>query len=343
MGFLERVICGLKPSAILARSRQDRGPVSLDEALPRLVPKVRPRFLYESLALKGDGACPAFRPLAGAYGLSLAVDSPTWERNIGTAELAAWQADFDALFQRARANLARRGGEEGFEEVRPGLYRSTWQDHLDGSRLLLPGVIRRLPILGDPVAVIPHPDSLLVAGSEDDQALGWLLEAARQFLWEDPRATNGCPLRLRGFEWRPWEAPEGHPSAGLLAKVTRRRLLVEYAHQKDILDQVLGRSGRSVTVAPLHLEVEASGSVASCTFLPLGEREGWMPVADRVGVPSARQGGDWLWLSWQDVLDHIGDLLEPMGLYPERYRIRHPEALAAVRWGAGRRSFVLAS
>lgn len=342
MGFLERVFGGLKPGLAPFLPQPRREGLTLEEALPRLVPKVRPRFLYESLALKDAAACPVFRTLGGSHGLSLAVDAPTWERNVKAADLESWQADFDALLQHARANLARRGGEDRFELARPGLFRSTWHDNLDGSRLLLPGVIRRLPLRGGAVAVCPDRDTLLVAGSEDEAALAWLLEAARQGLWEDPRSAGGCPLQLQGFEWRPWEAPEGHPASGALAKATRRRLLVEYTHQKDILDQVLGRSGRDVTVAPLHLEVEDSGAMASCTFLPLGAREGWLPLADRVGVPGAHRRGEWLWVPWQEVLDQAGHLLEPVGLYPERYRIRIPEALAVVRWQVGRRSFARA-
>ena len=62
----------------------------LGDALAGLVPKVRPRFRYETRALNQVGNCPVFRPLAGLYALSLVVDFPDGELDVGPRELAAW-------------------------------------------------------------------------------------------------------------------------------------------------------------------------------------------------------------------------------------------------------------
>jgi len=212
----------------------------LEEALPRLVPKVRPRFHYEALALRQGAACPEFRPMAGSFALSLVVDAPDWELDVTARELQAWNADFDILLQRARANLLLRGGEERFRPLRPGLFRSNWQDGLDGSRILLPGVLKSLRLQGEPVVVLPDADTLLVAGSEDPQALAWSMEGALEF--QGSRSLNGCPLQLRHFQWEPWEAGAGHPAGTLLARVRHRRLLEEYAHQKTLLDRLHGEA-----------------------------------------------------------------------------------------------------
>ena len=204
----------------------------LEEALPWLMPKVRPRFQFEARSLRRPGSCPVDRPLTESFALSLVVDCPEAERDVGARELEAWGTEFDLLLQRARSNLLRRGGEERFCPVRPGLYRSTWEDSLDGSRILLPGVLRRLALQGEPVVVLANPDTLLVAGSEDGPALEWLLRAALEFAAEDPRAMNGCPLRLRDFRWEPWAAPPGQGLGELLTRVRRYWLLEEYAFQK---------------------------------------------------------------------------------------------------------------
>jgi hypothetical protein len=331
MGILERIIEGFKAPS---RSQGQRRPsLTLAEALPGLMPKVRPRFLYETLSLGGSGSCPRFRPLGGIFGMSLVVDSTSWEVDVTEAHLEAWNADFDALHQRARANLARRSSEDGFEQVRPGLFRSTWQDNLDGSRILLPGLLRRLPVLGDPVVVLPNRDTLLVAGSEDPQALCWILEAAHQFMWGDPRAMNGCPLKLEGYDWAPWEAPEGHPAARLLGRLGRRRLVMEYTHQKDILDRINGRNGTSVDVASFHLEELEGGAVASRTYLPRTSQEGWLPLADQVGVlEEDRRNPRCLWVPWAEAKARLGDVLEPLGMFPERYRVRPPSPVDSRSW-----------
>ena len=297
----------------------ERPVLPLALALPALVPKVRPRFKYEARALRQAGTCPLFQPLAGLFALSLVVDFPDGELDVSPREMAAWGVDFEVLLQRARTNLLRRGGEEAFREVRTGLFRSTWRDNLDGSRVLLPGVLKRLPIQGDPVVVLPNPDTLLVAGSEDPEGLTRLMEAAVEFLHEDRHAQNACPLRLKNFLWEPWEAPHGHPAAPLLGRIRRRRLLEEYGRQKSLLDRLHGVAGSPVTVAPLHLERGASGAVTSRTFWHQGVGEGWLPEADQVGLV---REDDCLWVSWAQARRHLGHLLEPMGLFPERYRFQ---------------------
>ena len=300
-----------------------RDTLTLEEALPLLVPKVRPRFTYEALALERGRACPVFRPLAGTFAHSLAVDCPDWELDLSAGELERWGADFDVLLQRARTNLLLRGGEECFRQVRPGLFRSSWQDKLDGSRALLPGMLRGLPLRGDPVVVLPNRDTLLVAGAEDSQALGWMLEGALEFVREDPNSLNGCPLRWSGYQWEAWEARAGHPAAALLERVRRRRLLEEYTRQKTLLDRLHDRTGQSVSVAPFQLRRNASGVMGSCTFLPQGAEEGWLPEADRVGLMGGSPGFPTChWVAWDVARQRLGNLLEPMGLFPERYRVK---------------------
>jgi hypothetical protein len=292
--------------------------MSLAEALPALVPKVRPRFHYEALALRQVLACPLFQPLAGLFALSLVADFPEGELDVGPRELAAWGADFDILLQRARSNLLLRGDPDGFREVCPGLFRSTWRDGLDGSRVLLPGLLKRLSLQGDPVVVLANPDTLLVAGADDPAGLDRLLQAGLEFLQEDRQARNACPLRLRNFCWETWEAPAEHPAAPLLARIRRRRLLEEYSWQKNLLD---GRNGcdSPVTVAPLELDRSPNGKVTSLTRWQQGVAEGWLPEADRVGLVGD-QGC--IWLSWAQARRHLGHLLEPLGMFPERYRFK---------------------
>ena len=292
----------------------------LGDALAGLVPKVRPRFRYETRALNQVGNCPVFRPLAGLYALSLVVDFPDGELDVGPRELAAWGADFDILLQRARANLLLRGGDEGFREARSGLFRSTWRDNLDGSRVLLPGMLKGLPIQGEPVVVLPNPDTLLVAGADDPQGLTRLMEAALEFLQDDRHAQNVCPLRLRHFVWEPWEADPGHPAAPLLGRIRRRRLVEEYGRQKAILDRRHSQEGRTVAVAPLHLERTPAGVVASRTLWRRGIGEGWLPEADQVGLMPTPDSC--LWVPWSQARRHLGHLLEPLGMFPERYRFR---------------------
>jgi hypothetical protein len=302
-----------------------RGPMTLAEALPWVVPKVRPRFQYEALSLHTGKSGPEFRPLAGIFAVSLVVDLPDHEIDVDAAMLGAWNVDFDRLMQRARTNLLARGGEEGFQEMGPGRYRSSWEDNLDGSRMLLPGILQRLKLRGDPVVVLPNRDTLLVVGDQDPSGLGWALEGALEFLNDDPRSLNGCPLRLRNYHWELFQARREHSVCPLLARVEKRRLMEEYAHQKTLLDRRHGQAGKAITVAPFQLELNPAGETTSYTIWSQAMGEAWLPVADRVRL-AWELGGERgrAWVPWEKAQARLSHLLEPVGLFPERYRFKEP-------------------
>ncbi|MDR3671554.1 MAG: hypothetical protein P4L36_11960 [Holophaga sp.] len=314
---LQRILSACLPS--LAR----KGPPTLEQALPFLVPKVRPRFMHEALNLLTGKPGPVFQPLAGIYAVSLVVDLPDRETDVDADLLDAWNVDFDRLMQKARSNLLARGGEEGFQEMGPGRYRSLWEDNLDGSRVLLPGILQRLRVTGDPVVLLPNRDTLLVVGSEDPDSLSWALEGALEFMNDDPRSLNGFPLRLWHYHWEPFQARREHPVCPLLAQMETRRLLSEYAHQKALLDKRHGASGQAITVAPFQVEPGPGGGTTSFTVWSPAMGEAWLPVADRVRL-GWELGGEpgKAWVPWAKVQERFSHLLEPVGLFPERYRFK---------------------
>ena len=175
--------------------------LALADALPWLVPKVRPRLAYEIFAQSTGQSAPEFRPLAGTLAVSLVVDLPNQDLDLGAAQLRAWNADFDGLLQTARRNLLARGGERAFLEVGKGRYRSPWRDGLDGSRILLPSLFSRLTLRGDPVAVLADRDTLLVVGDQDPEGLRWALDAALRSQCDPDPGAGLCPLRLRNLRW----------------------------------------------------------------------------------------------------------------------------------------------
>jgi hypothetical protein len=298
-------------------------PLTLQQALPFVLPKVRPRFMYEAMDLRTGHAGPEFRPVAGIFAMSLVLDLQDREVDVDAAQLEAWNVDFDRLMQRARSNLLARGGEEWFQQEGPGRYRSTWQDNLDGSRMLLPGILQRLRLAGDPVVLLPNRDTLMVVGSEDPAGLRWALEGALECLDEDPSSLNGCPLRLSHYHWEPFQPRAEHPVCPLLSKVERRRLMEEYARQKALLDLRHGAAGKAITVAPLQLALTPAGEPASFTVWSPAMGEAWLPQADRVRLEWVLGGERGrAWVPWARAQERLSPLLEPVGLFPERYRFR---------------------
>ena len=216
-----------------------RGTLPLAFAWPRIVPKVRPRFHYEAFGQRTASRRPETRALGGAFDHSLVVDFSEGEVEVTASHLMAWGMEFNGMMNKAKTNLLARGGEERFERSRHGFYRSTWEDGLDGSRILLPGILRRLRLQGDPVAFLPRKDILLVAGSEDPEGLCRALEGALELL--DPGPHDGCPLRLTGFSWEAFEVGENHPASPLLSMARQRGLMAAPAGRRplpglDLLD-----------------------------------------------------------------------------------------------------------
>jgi hypothetical protein len=205
--------------------------MSLSDALPRLFPKVRPASAYPAFARRTGRPAPEFRPLSGELAVGLVLDMPNQDLDLDATHLRAWNADFDALLLRARRNLLARSDQRGFEEVRGGCYRSTWRDNLDGSRILLPGLLGGLRLQGDPVALLPNRDTLLVVGSEDPEGLRWAMRAALLHLDDDGCPMNACPLRLANYHWEPFQVPEAHPIGALLNAAEGRRLRDERARR----------------------------------------------------------------------------------------------------------------
>ena len=200
---------------------------TLADALPCLLPKVRTQAEHEAYVKDGGRAAPCCRPLAGNLVVSLVAGFANQDLDLDPAQLTAWNADFDVLLQRARTNLLARGEDRGFQPVREGCYRSGWRDGLDGSRILLPGILRRLRVQGDPVAVLAGHDALLVTGDRDPEGLVWALGTALARLEGDPDARAATPLGCRNGAWERLVLPDGHPAADLLRRLESRARLPE--------------------------------------------------------------------------------------------------------------------
>jgi len=109
----------------------------------------------------------------------------------------------------------------------------------------------------------------------------------------------------------------------LLGRILKRRLLTEYGHQKALLDRRHGVQGKAITLAPFQVEKTASGKAASFTIWSPAMGEAWLPEADQVRLAWewGREPGR-AWVPWAKVQHRLSHLLEPVGLFPERYRFK---------------------
>jgi hypothetical protein len=169
-------------------------PESVDAARPNLLARVRDREVYGISALQ-DGPAFTYQPLNEHLTVEIVYDRAESMSTIPPETFEEWGMSIEEALRTARANLRDRTPGT-LVPLQPGVFASPWHDNYDSSRLLLTELISRLDVRGDPVALLPHRDHLLVTGSDDEAGLARVAEIAEDLL-EETRAETG-----RAFVWR---------------------------------------------------------------------------------------------------------------------------------------------
>jgi hypothetical protein len=132
-------------------------------------------------------------------------------------------------------------------------------------------------------------------------------------------------LRLVGDAWQSW-LPESESSAlGKLHELRLRTIGMEYNDQKELLDQINMQTGENVFVASFSaVKHKDSGRVTSYSVWSEGV-DTLLPESDDVLLlrpDGASQDVQVLAANGFDrVREVVGDLMQPLGTYPERYRV----------------------
>jgi len=309
------------------------------EAKPNILPRIRDRFYYEEIRLRFrvDGAnlleIPT-RPIAGQLAVELVYDFPDSVGTITQAQLDKWGVTFDEAMAVARDNMWRISNQP-FGQPAPGFHVSPWHDNHDASRLLLHDLVWQLKVNGDHVAIAPTRDVLLVTGSNDVVGLRRMLSMA-EAAFQDTRANLAGAVRLRGSTWEPLDLPPEHPVYLGQKNFDAQIWAVAYERQKGLLEAQHAKSGQDVFVASVILTEEAdTGRYLSMATWTKGV-ETLLPRVDRiffVDMDEPESQRDVRSVAWDDAVRDFRSLMTPMGLYPERWRVREfptPEQLRAL-------------
>ena len=307
---------------------------------PDLLPVVRSRFYLESVGLqartRGNESLNVPQQLIGDnLSLSLVYDLPQAMRSIGQSDLDAWGVTFYEAVESAQRNLEQMG-KVAFAQIGDGLFASATGDNYDASRLILVELVRHFPLRGMPIAMVPNRDTLLLTGADDEHGLEVMAKIAADSL-SQPRPISTVPLCLEGDEWQSWLPPRNSPAFAPFHELRMRTVGAEYNDQKELLDAYHQARGEDLYVATFNaMQKQASGRVTSYAVWSDG-LEILLPETDeilfmRVGVANPQAelvaGGP-----WERVRQIVGDLLEPQGIYPERYLVKKfpsPQQLAQI-------------
>jgi len=303
-------------------------PAEFDDIHPDLLPVIRSRFYLESVLLqakaKGNDALEVPQQVIGEHlALSLVYDLPSAMRTISQTDLDNWEVTFYEAVEAARHNLEQMG-EVAFANLDSCVYASATGDNYDASRLVMLDLIRRFEVKGDYIAMVPNRDTLVVTGSDDEHGLSIMAKIAEDS-YEKPRPISTVALRLEGDEWVPWLPPRSSQAFGKLHELRLRTIGAEYNDQKELLDEVYAAKESGPYVAQFNaMQNKASGQVTSYSVWSEGLTI-LLPQTDSIFFfrPKGEKDGEIVaGASWEEVQQIVGNLMEPAGMYPERYLVR---------------------
>lgn len=296
------------------------------EVRQRLLPIIRDPLYFETLRLqciKDKTTLPNVprRVLGGFFCVSVVIDEEARMAMVNDGQLPGWGITFDQAMDIAIGNLTT-GNQGQLERVIPGLYRSPWQDNYDPSRILVSGVIDGLGLRGEPVAMMPNRDCLLIADSLDDKALMKLAELGRAE-FDHPRSISAVPLIRNGEVWSPFlgadGAGEGGKALGELSFLGRGQA---YADQKQLLDALHEATGKDIFVASCSsLSLKSGGGTRSFCTWTRGV-ESLLPMTDLIALcdPDRPKSEQFRGLfRWADLMQVADQSFRPVGMTPERW------------------------
>jgi hypothetical protein len=263
-------------------------------------------------------------------------------RSIIQDDLEKWGVTFYEAAESARENLQQMG-EVSFASLQneggEGVYISANGDNYDASRLVMLDLVRKMPVRGDIIAMVPNRDTLVVTGSDDPAGLEIMAKIAEDS-FQKPRPISTVALHLVGDEWESWLPEADSPLFDKFHELRLRTIGMEYNDQKELLDQIHSQSGENVFVASFSaIKRKENGRITSYSVWSEGV-DTLLPETDDILLlrPDAETKDVKLMAasSFERVQEITGDLMQPTGTYPERYRVLEfptEEQLAAIGTG----------
>lgn len=203
-------------------------------------------LLRSTVYAAGAGRAVASRPFLPFLVEAIGLDHEQTTQVLTMQTLDDWGVSLDAACSQAHDVLAHHMDDRDVETWDPEASYPTFSidrdDSYESSRLLVPGFLAsfRGRVRGNPIAIVPHRNLLVVSGDADPDAVRRLLDTAEREYRASPRSLSP-DLYTVDADGRvvPWDPPAEHPHRRI---ARRNRLLLagtEYAQQKDQLEQQL--------------------------------------------------------------------------------------------------------
>lgn len=293
-------------------------PDDLADAKPDILPIVRNRSYFElrNLEQRVRGGPPLGLPYIeiGEHLMAAPVfDLPESIRTIEQTRLDSWGISLYEVMELAIRNLDEI--EIVIQSMDDQVFLIASGDNYDASRLLLQDRLRELPVKGEPVAMLPHRDYLVVTGDQNPLGLQIMLDLIEQQL-STPRPICWTPTILRGDQWNTWLPPIGHPLHRRFRELHLREMADVYHDQREIFASARSPQGRDLFLATFNVEVSEEGGTAySYCVWPRSEYS-LLPKTDYVVIMDEAIEMPLASAAWEDVQRIAGNLWEDARTYP---------------------------
>jgi uncharacterized protein YtpQ (UPF0354 family) len=295
--------------------------LSVDEPFEQLANKLMPvvrnltHLQATALSSESEPSTEIWQPhrvLVAPLGVVLAIDRPTSFELVQDSKLSNWGLSFEEAVERAMDNLVPLS-PVSFRLDEGGFYISDYGDAYDSSRVLMPELFPALQVAGDPVAVVVSRTCVVVAGSEETDALNAMAQFVVEVVAADSRPTSYMPIVLRNGRWEAFEPAERELAS--MRDLAVRQTHWDYDLQTPLLEAYLEQQGIDIFVAPLGVTNEETCPHTWTSWtadVPVR-----LPRAEGLGM-TARDGRQMFRL-WQDIEIVCGAFAEDASLHPSRF------------------------
>jgi len=299
-------------------------PANFEEASSDLLPAVRPLSYFEfiELNMRLEEATPGqgwpHQVIGEHLGVGLVYDMQETMHFVSANHLELWGVSEYAAFEAAFANL-RETAQPLFAQPTPGVYFADCRDSYDASRIMLHEVISQFDLQGEPIAMIPNRETLIVTGDQDEEGLSVMVEAAGAAA-RNGRLISELAFRLEDGEWRPWMPHVDHSQRHHFKRLQIRYFDRCYSEQTDLFNDLSKRSDIDTLVEyQFRLDPESASLVSYCVWNAAAT--GLLPLTDEI-VFVAQENGQPSVLgacSFAQAQQVLGDSLIAKEYYPPRF------------------------
>jgi hypothetical protein len=254
------------------------------------------------------------RPLTDGLHVALSYDGGEYLRHLLERDLQQLGETAEVALRDATVNLLRK---YALIDQIGSVFCFQTGDSYDSARIVLVEKLRQLPVKGQPVALVPDRDSLIITGSADVDGLAQMAEMGLDCFQKRSRLISGQPVVLEEDRWRSFTPPE--QVATKFAQLANSYDWLFYEQQTDVLKKLCASRGDSTMVS-------------NVISIPIGPNEftsaaAWvrgipalLPKVEMIAFMDALTGRPAV-AAWDDVMRVVSHLMQPTRDIPPRYRV----------------------